>query len=756
MSMDDDAHRVQPAAARPGADAHGTAVTARAAQLVPLLLIMLLVLALLAGISSRSVTPALGDDAPADRFSASRAVQATAGIVEVPRPGGTPANDAAREELSAQLTDLGFTVTEDEGIGVRSTPERTRTGYVRNLVATRPGTDPTGTIVLATHIDSVPGAPGAADAGIGLAVILETVRALGPEALRNDLVVLLVDGEERGLLGAEHHLAGAGADLTAPVVVLNHEARGITGRPLLTRAHGPMHRIVGAAPRPEFESFTDALFAIIPNDTDFTVYREGGWWGFDMAIIDGSFAYHSPLDDSAHLDHDTLQHYGDLTLALTRDLAGRDLAELSAHTQEHPVQTTMPLGILQIPPLLLSILAVLAPLAIAVTIGIRRRRAEITIRGVLAGAVCALVVIAGGVAGAVGLWTVVSTKVPHMLSRTVGEPVRAHGFILAELLLALAIVLLGLVLARMLLRRASLLLGTSLVVTVLLAVLGVAWPALGGSMLPPAVVAAAGILGSTIAPPVLSVLLRAAAILPTGWLLGTQLSSLTEFGIASAAGAYAGTALIALGAAAALWLPRTADPVPDRIRRPRRLLAPAAVLIATAALSLGSTWWTLRAPEPMQESVIATVDAATGQTHWYVSGMSAWGRDLDGTTAQSTIEMPQVRTDGTSGGRSTVTVTAVRDGTELWIDAAEGPLREITIDGTPVAAAEGQDGIGQLQIAGIRAGQNVEITLSAAPGTELSVTEVTYDPSLAQGWSEPGADVVLMQPRLEVTTTVQL
>jgi len=46
--------------------------------------------------------------------------------------------------------------------------------------------------------------PGAADDGAAVAAVLETVRALRTQApLRNDLVVLLIDGEENGLLGAQ-------------------------------------------------------------------------------------------------------------------------------------------------------------------------------------------------------------------------------------------------------------------------------------------------------------------------------------------------------------------------------------------------------------------------------------------------------------------------------------------------------------------------------------------------------------------------
>ncbi|MDN5898591.1 MAG: M28 family peptidase, partial [Brachybacterium sp.] len=424
-----------PAGAAPAEPAPlGMAPLAMAPRWHAVLLLLVLLAVVGAGFAFRGVPAPRDDSAPQEVFSAQRAQQAVASMVAEPRPLGSSANDRTHAELAAQLTALGFETETQEGIGVRTGEDETSTGYVRNLVATRPGSDPTGTLVLATHIDSVPGAPGAADAGVGLAVILETVRALGPEALRNDLVILLVDGEERGLLGSDAYLDGPGRELTAPVVVLNHEARGISGRPLVTRASGPMHAVIGAAPSPEFESFTDALFGIIPNYTDFSSYRDAGWWGMDMAIIDEAWAYHSAQDDAAHLDAGTLQFYGDLTLALSRDLGARDLAALQDRADEHPVQTTAPWGVVEVPPVLVIALGLLAPLAVLAALLVRRRRAEVSLPGAAVGAVTGLLVLVGGVLGAFALWSATAAATPEMLSRSTHEPVRAEPFLIAEML----------------------------------------------------------------------------------------------------------------------------------------------------------------------------------------------------------------------------------------------------------------------------------------------------------------------------------
>ncbi|MGP9580692.1 MULTISPECIES: M28 family peptidase [unclassified Brachybacterium] len=734
-------------------------------------LLLVLLGAVVAGFAFRGVTAPRDAAAPEDAFSAERAAASVAPVVAVPRPLGSAENDSAHQELADQLSALGFEIETQEGIGTRTGEGEASAGYVRNLVATRPGIDPTGTVVLASHLDSVPGAPGAADAGVGLAVILETARALGPEALRNDLVILLVDGEERGLLGSDAYLAGPGQELTAPVVVLNHEARGISGRPLVTRASGPMHAVIGSAPSPEFESFTDALFGIIPNYTDFSSYRDAGWWGMDMAIIDESWAYHSAQDDAAHLDAGTLQHYGELTLALTRDLGGRDLAALQARADEHPVQTTAPWGVVQVPPLVMTVLGLLAPLAVLVTLLVRRYRAEVTLPGAAVGAVVGMLALVGGVLAAYALWKATAAATPEMLSQTMGEPVRAELFLLAEMFAAAAVVAAGWVVVRLLISRTAALLGAAFIVTALLAVLGVYSPTLGSSMILPAAIAAVGALGAALLPPMPALVVRVLAVLPTAWMLGTQLSALAEFGIASAAGGLAGTALIGLGAAGPLLLGSSrasslassrgragdrqrrarVDPGARPARRPHRLLIPVLPAVLAIGLVIGGTAWTLAAPEPTQERVIAHVDGASGATTWEVSGSTNWGRELDGTAATSDVAAPVVSVQGAAEGPQEISIDAQRDASELTLEASDGLLTDVAVDGV---AVESDEGLERVMIHGVRAGQTVRITATVPPESQLMLRETSYDPTLAAGWVAPGDDVSLVQPRMEVSVAV--
>ena len=150
--------------------------------------------------------------------------------------------------MLTQLRALGLDpqVQEATGVGTRYA----EAGRVRNVLARLPGRTPGGrAVVLMSHYDGVGGGPAAGDDAAGTAAILETLRALraGPP-LAHDVIALITDGEEAGLLGAaafvrEHPWA---KDVG---VTLNFEARG-TARPVVhvrDRPRQPRRRSRAAA-----------------------------------------------------------------------------------------------------------------------------------------------------------------------------------------------------------------------------------------------------------------------------------------------------------------------------------------------------------------------------------------------------------------------------------------------------------------------------------------------------------------------------
>lgn len=115
---------------------------------------------------------------------------------------------AAVDWMESELTALGYSTQ------VRSVPLHGRT--TRNVIAERPGSGDTGQVVLVTaHLDSIniPGgaaapAPGADDNGSGSAGLLAIARALHDHTGARDLRLILFGGEEQGLFGSLHYVAG--------------------------------------------------------------------------------------------------------------------------------------------------------------------------------------------------------------------------------------------------------------------------------------------------------------------------------------------------------------------------------------------------------------------------------------------------------------------------------------------------------------------------------------------------------------------
>lgn len=278
-----------------------------------------------------------------------RFLRSGAGAAETPHPAGSAEHAAARTRLIDLLRELGLA------------PELQQTwsagpyggvGQVVNVLAwlppgpsggaagsaTAPGaeveTEVEGSaggaparlgVALVAHYDSQAVAPGAADDASGVGIILEVARRLLREGPRHRPVLLLfTDAEEDGLLGAQAFVDQHPAASRLEYVV-NLEARGTCGPSVLFEtagAPGPLLAALAAArPRALTSSFFTSVYARLPNDTDFTVFRAAGLKGANLAFIGGVQRYHTPLDALAYLDARSVHHQGVATLALARSLA---------------------------------------------------------------------------------------------------------------------------------------------------------------------------------------------------------------------------------------------------------------------------------------------------------------------------------------------------------------------------------------------------------------------------------------------------
>ncbi len=353
-----------------------------------LLLILAIVASMASILSPKSPAP-LPASAPADQFSAERAREIVAAIAREPHPIGSAANARVREELARRLRALGLEPQVQVTTAVQKTTAArasggsgVRAGRVANLMARLPGTRSGAgkAVLLMAHYDSVPHGPGASDDAAGCAALLETLRALKSSApLERDLIFLFTDGEEAGLLGAE---AFAEEHPWAKEVglVLNFEARGTEGPVFMfetSQGNGQLIATLGkAASHPIASSYSGEIYKRMPNDTDFSVFRDRGYQGLNFAYIHHQSAYHTAQDSLERMSLSTLQHHGDYALSLARAFGnGAEPSSavanavsfnlLGATFVHYPGEWVMPLAVVA-GLLTLGVLAV----------GIRRRRAS--------------------------------------------------------------------------------------------------------------------------------------------------------------------------------------------------------------------------------------------------------------------------------------------------------------------------------------------------------------------------------------------
>ncbi|MEM9594791.1 MAG: M28 family peptidase [Acidobacteriota bacterium] len=262
-------------------------------------------------------------DPPSDQFSVHRAWVHLEAIAREPRPSGSPAHGATLAYLLRELEGLGLSPQVQEAMETIAFRGGWRVARVRNVLARIPGERPDDPVALVAHYDSVPNSPGAGDDGSGTAVLLESARALlADEPPPRDVLLVFTDAEESGLFGARAFQRHPWAqDLGA---VVNLEARG-TGGPgmMFETSVGNRHLIQAlrdATPRILAASYSVEVYRRMPNDTDFSVFRDRGAAGLNFAFIHSGVSYHSARDSLARLSRRSVQDLGDAALGLARRL----------------------------------------------------------------------------------------------------------------------------------------------------------------------------------------------------------------------------------------------------------------------------------------------------------------------------------------------------------------------------------------------------------------------------------------------------
>ncbi|MEU8249843.1 M20/M25/M40 family metallo-hydrolase [Nonomuraea sp. NPDC048916] len=667
--------------------------------------------------------------APAGSFSATRAFEHVEAVARAPHPTGSAEHDRVRDHLVTRLRALGFETRVQEGVGVLALEHDgvTPMGRMRNIVAVRPGADPTGRVILAAHYDSVATAPGAADDGAGVATMLEVARAL-PGPLRNDVVFLITDGEELGLLGADafvrHDPLAKGR-----AVVLNNEARGVRGTVQMFRGSPGAVEVYGsAAPHPSADSAFASLLGLLPNNTDYHVFDQAGWMGLDSAFLGGGAYYHTPLDDPAHLDLGSLQQTGDNTLALTRALGETDLAALESAGES--VYFNVPGLFVRYPGWLELPVALGALVAAGALVWALRGRGLVSLPRLAAATGLALVpVLAAGAAG-YAVMLLLGLIRPEYTELLTGDPYRPWLYQAALLVFTAAIVTAW----RLFGRPVELAAGTVLLVALLGAASAAALP--GGS----------------------HTLAWSALFAALGWLVSLRVRwpmlALT-IGLAPATVLLGGTALgsldVGLGIGGMLSAPHLAIlvllllPLAEVRPWPRRraVLVPVAGLAAAVALlGAGLVVDRFDAEHPRQTSVAYATDTATGAAVWGSrSGEESAESERffdDGrwatTPAQTStlLRAPSVDVvkDETSGERRTLTLRLTPEAGAPTTGLSLAEPVPITVDGRELGKRRG--------FAYHAPAGPLEVTLVLPPAkTQIRIFTRSHDLSVVPGFTPP-------------------
>lgn len=772
--------------------------TGRSSRLAGLVgLLVLLVVTVWTVIDLQPQAPA-GVQAPETAFAAERAQRHIEAIAQEPRPMGSDAHARAQDYLVGELEALGVQVEVHEAVGTwplsldRSTP----VGRVENIVGVIEGQDPTGRIVLAAHYDSTPTSPGANDDGAGVAAVLEVTRALLAQdaSPRNDVVVLLTDGEEMGLLGAEafvdSHPLGDGDG-----IVLNHEARGASGAAVMFRASqgsADLIRLLATAvPSPVADSATSELFELLPNDTDFIAFVGGGFAALDFAYSGGSAYYHSALDLPANVSLRSLQHMGDNTLAMASELAARDLRDLDTSEGDALVYANAPPGLLLVAPTWSMLVLGLVGLGAAiVAVVAARRRGLVTVPTVLLGAGSAVLLLAAGVGAAWGYWRAIVAVRPGFDALLTGTPYRPLAFQVAVLALLGGLALVWYLLLRRRVGDRALWLGAVLLVAVLGLLVAATSPGSSVAFVVPATsVALAAVAGvGTRDRGAWRMVALTAGLVPVGVLLVPAAWIVFEVGMPMSPFLVAPFAvlafLLALPLVEALW---------PRRRAGLAVALVTLVIVATSALGLVRNPLDDSQPVPVQ--LTYTLDADTGQATWAAplwSGRDARSQEwlgqyvgeeaVDPTPGSRpgqrahvgpapAVDAPApeltVLSDEADGEHRTIDLelTSVRGATGLGLLVDVDPVRaaEIVVEGRRLLPADATGDAVGLRFHAVPASGTIEVRLvlrddGDGPVT-VQVADVDSQPqhlTAIPGYTEPPPELYLLHSSLSVVRSYDL
>ncbi|MEZ6095598.1 MAG: M28 family peptidase [Pirellulaceae bacterium] len=274
--------------------------------------------------------PAKVVDGSFDLASATQILERVFGE-ETSHPAGTAENDQVREAIVELVREWGYEPEIQHCFGTASRwweEWRDKQVPLENISFRLRGTAAESdrrTIAIVSHYDSTPFGPGICDDALGTAVLLEIAKQMAASnPPQNDILFLITDGEEYGLLGAREYAKDPEMVESIDMVV-NLEARGTRGRSLMFQTSPnnlALIRVLSESlPHPATSSLFIEIYKTMPNDTDLTVFLKAGRQGYNFAFVGGGENYHTPNDDLQHYSRNTFFHQGENATELIRALA---------------------------------------------------------------------------------------------------------------------------------------------------------------------------------------------------------------------------------------------------------------------------------------------------------------------------------------------------------------------------------------------------------------------------------------------------
>ncbi|CAF0945946.1 unnamed protein product [Rotaria sordida] len=180
-------------------------------------------------------------------------------------------------------------------------------------------------LMLSAHYDSVEFSPGGNDDGSGVVILLELLSNLVNDPsitfTQVHLIVLFTAAEEMNLAGAEKF-------------VINHEWKNDIRRFINIDSTGGNEKAIlfrvqpsqlvkdyGRVPRPHANVLGEEIVESTGSDTDYRIFTEqGSLLGYDFAFYLDGYNYHTLLDTPSVVEQGALQHLGENTLVLSRNI----------------------------------------------------------------------------------------------------------------------------------------------------------------------------------------------------------------------------------------------------------------------------------------------------------------------------------------------------------------------------------------------------------------------------------------------------